>query len=361
MSLSLSTTYSPHTAVQDSTAALVRLTSGGSPVDCGQTVDAGSLLPVSFTAPTGSEYLIEVVASSSSAIPFTNGRCTGKRLDNNVGSVTVPPDGTITIRAAWSTSRSAAIFKSPDCVYTVMPSQGCEAGLYLDSGECVSCPTYSTSPAQSTSADACQCLAGYTSSSGSCQACPAGSYKPTVGSEACSPCPTGSFSTLTAASSSSACVACRSTCAEGEKEIVACSATTNRVCIPANCSKCEMGQFLTDCNVTASHAGTCVQCSPCALGQYRDGCAGMSAGECKACPTSTETSEGGCSVADQVCVPIVKSVPTINFDVTVLIQLAIVLIDFTSDLQAHFIHAVALTAETLDSNVMIVSMDASSG
>ncbi|EKX51450.1 hypothetical protein GUITHDRAFT_102717 [Guillardia theta CCMP2712] len=374
MALTPGAGYSPHGAVQESTAASIRLSSGGSDIACGQSVDAGSQLSLSFSSPTR-QYLVEVVTSTSSS-PLQGGRCSGTRLNNQVAAVTIPKDGTITVRAAWSSSRSSPIYRSADCVYTVkMP--GCSTpGTYLDNGQCADCPAFSTSPAMSTSISACQCVSGYTpASSGTCNACPKGTYKSTVGSDACTECPAGSFSHTTAATAQTACTLCRDPCAAGEKEIVACTATTNRVCIPANCTACATGEYLTNCNSASSSGGTCVKCEKCNGGEYREGCAGISAGECKACTAgyystgaeytdsclpcsvckSNEIAQGTCLVSDQVCTTTVAA-KNITYDVVFTVQLPMSSGKFTQEMQKSFISAVTITVETVETNVKITKV-----
>jgi hypothetical protein len=75
----------------------------------------------------------------------------------------VPPSGTVTLRVAWAPSQST-VSTSEDCTYTIAPlCNACPTSQYLSSTspcQCTNCPTYSSSPAASTTVTACSCIAG---------------------------------------------------------------------------------------------------------------------------------------------------------------------------------------------------------
>ena len=152
------------TAIQRSTSRTLAFAG----VACGGTITAGTTQTLSLSSNSG-QYTIEAVASEgmSTAWGLEGSECSSKqRKYNSVPSYTVPPSGTVTLRVAWAASRST-VSTSQDCTYTVAPAapscNACSANLYLSSTSpctCTNCPTYSTSPAASTTVTACSCIAG---------------------------------------------------------------------------------------------------------------------------------------------------------------------------------------------------------
>ena len=138
-----------------------------SSVACGGTITAGTSQTLSLSN-NGDEFAIEAVASAGTSTLWglVGGTCSKQRRYNTVPSYTVPPSGTVTLRVAWATSEST-VSTSPDCTYTVAPPApsctACPINQYLSSTSpcaCTNCPTYSTSPAASTTVTACSCIAG---------------------------------------------------------------------------------------------------------------------------------------------------------------------------------------------------------
>jgi len=138
-------------------------------VACGGTITAGTTRTLSLSDDSDL-YTIEAVASAgtSTAWGLGDGTCSNQRMYNTVPSFTVPPSGTVTLRVAWATGRST-VYTSQDCAYTVAPSatspscNACPANQYMSSTSpctCTNCPTYSTSPAESTTVTACSCIPG---------------------------------------------------------------------------------------------------------------------------------------------------------------------------------------------------------
>jgi hypothetical protein len=138
-------------------------------VACGGTITAGTT-PTLSLSDDSDLYTIEAVASAGTSRAWGLGgdTCSNQRMYNTIPSFTVPPSGTVTLRVAWATGRST-VYTSQDCAYTVSPAapspscNACPANQYMSSTSpctCTSCPTYSTSPAESTTVTACSCIPG---------------------------------------------------------------------------------------------------------------------------------------------------------------------------------------------------------
>jgi hypothetical protein len=150
-------------AIQRSTSRTLAIAG----VACGGTITAGTTQTLSLSSNSG-QFTIEAVASAGTSTAWGLGgsTCSKQRNYNSVPSYTVPPSGTVTLRVAWAASQST-VSTSNDCTYTVSPAapscNACSANLYLSSTSpctCTNCPTYSTSPAASTTVTACSCIAG---------------------------------------------------------------------------------------------------------------------------------------------------------------------------------------------------------
>ena len=127
-----------------------------------------------------------------------------KRDTSTSKTFTVPNDGTVTVRATWATAYGSAVYKSPDCTYTVQSAASCSSNQYLSGSSCAACAG---------------CPAGEHrtgcggSSAGACQACASGTFKTSTGSEACTTCqacPAGQCRKDCSGSSAGACQACGS-------------------------------------------------------------------------------------------------------------------------------------------------------
>ena len=136
-------------------------------VACAGTITAGTAQTLSLSD-NSDEFTIEAVASAgtSTAWGLEGSTCSKQRKYNSVPSYTVPPSGTVILRVAWATGQST-VYTSNDCTYTVAPTppscNACAANQYMSSTStclCTNCPTYSTSPAASTTVTACSCIAG---------------------------------------------------------------------------------------------------------------------------------------------------------------------------------------------------------
>ena len=153
------------TAVERSTSRTLAIAG----VACGGTITAGTTQTLSLSDDSDL-YTIEAVASAgtSTAWGLGGGTCSNQRMYNTVPSFTVPPSGTVTLRVAWATGRST-VYTSQDCAYTVSPAapspscNACPTNQYMSSTSpcvCTNYPTYSTSPAESTTVTACSCIQG---------------------------------------------------------------------------------------------------------------------------------------------------------------------------------------------------------
>ena len=151
----------------------------------------------------------------------------------------------------------------------------CNAGFYGNGDTCTACPANSTSPAGSTSRNACQCNAGYSgdATKGSCTPCTGDTYKDTVGNTACTPCPDGATTKYTDKQTGQ--VVSRA----------AGSHTRLTVC------QCKQGYKVKD-GATTSDGGfkpglaSNAYCEACTGDTYKDT---INNGACKACPNGSTT------------------------------------------------------------------------
>ena len=97
-----------------------------------------------------------------------------------------------------------AVYKSPDCTYTVQSAASCSSNQYWSGSSCAACAG---------------CPAGEYrtgcggSSEGACQECASGTYKTSTGSDACTTCqgcPAGQYTKDCGGSSAGTCQACAS-------------------------------------------------------------------------------------------------------------------------------------------------------
>lgn len=238
----------------------------------------------------------------------------------------------------------------------------CAAGTYksgVGSDACTACFTGATSPAGSTSVDACTCEAPfvtsnyacvcgvghYLNSSSLCEPCAANSYKSEVGDQACTACPESTSHELLGATSAAACECdpglelVDGTCTAcpvntykatvGNTGCVPCPDNTHSQagsselwhCVPksgfygsgANLLACPANTLSSNADpATATVAGTdvntclCVAgyggtsstaCTPCAVGSYKYTIATT---ECTPCPDNQSTLQEG-STSDTAC------------------------------------------------------------
>ena len=176
-------------SIQESAVASIRLVKGGSAIACGGTLTPGDTgLTFSLSGQSG-QYVIEASASAgtSSSWGIINGGCSMKRDTSTSKTFTVPNDGTVTVRATWATGYGSAVYKTPDCTYTVQSAASCSSNQYLSGSSCAACEG---------------CPAGQYrkdcggSSAGTCQACASGTYETSTGSQACTTCVIGKNKTL---------------------------------------------------------------------------------------------------------------------------------------------------------------------
>ena len=154
-------------SIQRSLSTQVQLAKGGSTIACGGTLTAGDTGLTLVKGTTGSQYIIEAVASAGTGSHgIISGACSMQRLVNSASNTyTVPPSGTVTLRIAHASGQST-VTTSADCTYTVASTPSCadcSAGTYLSSTApctCSGCPSDSTSPAGSTLSSDCLCNAG---------------------------------------------------------------------------------------------------------------------------------------------------------------------------------------------------------
>lgn len=208
--------------------------------------------------------------------------------------------------------------------------QICEQGTFCFDESAYTCPQHSTSPAGSTSADACVCHAGYYMEGGSClvcpgdffctgnnnkQACPAntksqpfsssedqclcdvgfhrdgqtcvacaaGSFKNAVGDEACTLCAAGTYQTDTAQTACTACPA-NTNSPEGSPVITQCTSIAGYFAATAGvaATACPAGTYQGSTGQTS-----CLECS--ALGEYYSPeQAATTVDVCQACPVHSE-------------------------------------------------------------------------
>ena len=150
----------------------------------------------------------------------------------------------------------------------------CEPGSYksaVGSADCLVCPIYSYSPAQSSS---CSCNAGYTGpDGGECRVCQAGTFKAQPGAAKCTLCQQGKYSISSGAVVSGTCKNCAAgtfSSAKGADSKTACflceagkyssltAASSN-----ATCQNCLAGKFST-----VSGATSATSCMACMKGKY---------------------------------------------------------------------------------------------
>ena len=122
-----------------------------------------------------------------------------------------------------------------------------------------------------------------------CLACAAGTYKDILGPQACEPCascPAGQYRLGCTTSSPGACVDCPS-CGEGQYRVNCAGQSTGECvdCATRAASVCEANTYLFNCG--GSYGGACSPCASCLAGEQRNGCTGVSAGSCGACPSGT--------------------------------------------------------------------------
>jgi hypothetical protein len=235
-------------SIQESASTSLRLVKDGSAIACGGTLTAGDAgLTFSLAGQSG-QYVIEADASAgtSGSWGIINGGCGMKRDTSTSKTFTVPNDGTVTVRATWATGYGSAVYKSPDCTYTVQSAASCSSNQYWSGSSCAACAG---------------CPAGEYrtgcggSSEGACQECASGTYKTSTGLEACTTyqgCPAGQY----------------------RKDCVGSSAGT--------CQACASGTYKT-----STSSGACTTCQGCPAGQYTKDCGGSSAGTCQACASGT--------------------------------------------------------------------------
>ena len=181
----------------------------------------------------------------------------------------------------------------------------CSAGDYLDNGSCVACS--GACPAGEHESAACTA-----SSDRACTACTVipgctAESCTTTTDQVCTACAGGSYL------SGNACVACSTSCAPGEYESAACTATADHQCssctaIPgctaetcttgsdATCTACTPGDYLDN--------GICVACSgACPSGEYESAaCTATTDRACSSCTAIAGcTAETCTTTSDQVC------------------------------------------------------------
>ena len=164
--------------------------------------------------------------------------------------------------------------------------QLCASNTYSHEGSalCTNCTGNTESPAGSTLVTNCICKEGYTGPDGGhCQACLAGTYKSGTGSSACISCGSGTYSTSSAATTCSTCQSCSS-----GQYLSSCGGSSAGTCVDCAtraASVCQANTYLLNCG--ASYSGACSPCASCLAGEQRNGCTGVSAGSCGACPSGT--------------------------------------------------------------------------
>lgn len=216
---------------------------------------------------------------------------------------------------------------------------------------CLTCPTGRTSPALSTSADACGCYADWYDHDGTCAQCPANSVSP-VGSVGVTSCECAAGFTGTITTSTDTCTACLDgmyKASVGSADCIFCNITGNEHTNPnsghtqcycnaghyrlttdaTDCQACPPGTFEDHVNndltcqacrygssTEATGADTenyckCIPgfenevheldvCSECDIGKYRLGYANLES--CTTCPVGSTTTETGADeVADCEC------------------------------------------------------------
>ena len=193
--------------------------------------------------------------------------------------------------------------------------QPCNTGFYKDapgSAACDPCPADSSSPAQSTSIDACHCNAGYDTSdesdSNKCVACINGKYKAVINDGTpCGTCTANSQSELTSASTKCVCSAgftglavdgadCTQ-CAEGEYKIGTGSAACT-ACADAQHTSVLPRTLQTDCLCNAGYKGDDTSCAACDNGKYKPT---IGTDACTDCPDSYHENTAALDVSECIC------------------------------------------------------------
>jgi Tyrosine-protein kinase ephrin type A/B receptor-like len=137
--------------------------------------------------------------------------------------------------------------------------QPCTVGSWCTSVAKTSCPTNTSSLANSSLVTNCTCNAGYTASSDgvTCSACSVGTYKEVTGAFICKPCPTDSW----------------------------CTSAVKTPC-PANASSPANSSQVTNCNCNAGYTPSSdgVTCRACSVGTYKES---IGVFICQTCPADS--------------------------------------------------------------------------
>lgn len=197
----------------------------------------------------------------------------------NEGAYTCPQHST---SPAGSTSADACV---------------CHAGYYMSSGECLiclensycegdntikSCPQHTVSEAFSSAVEQCVCDVGYYKNGAACVACEVGTFKNTVGNQACLDCAVDTYQDTTAATG---CKACPSNTVSPAKSSVLSACVSNvgyHAATPGVlATACHAGTYQDELGQTA-----CKECAD--VGNtWSDTVAATTADTCEACPVHT--------------------------------------------------------------------------
>ena len=173
----------------------------------------------------------------------------------------------------------------------------CQIGTYCIIGSATeaTCPSNTSSAAQSISVTKCICKSGYFGSNGAaCQACPTGKYKSSSGSGACSECVVDTYSELSAQTSIATCQRCpldssteRDT-AQGSVDNCVCDQGHYEGPDDANavwtCNECDMGTY--------KNSSGNFNCTKCPRNTYLTLFGGNFLSQCQQCTDHSSSLEG---------------------------------------------------------------------
>ena len=241
------------------------------------------------------------------------------------------------------------------CVSVSAPCRSCAAGQYAECpGACITCPTQSTSPANSMSIADCVCNEGYTGPDGtSCTACPAGTYKNNRGKASCAFCPAGKYADQIGSSACSDCAAGKysfagsTSCADCESGTYESSAGSKA------CSSCPAYSFpdanSASCICNNGYTGPDgTSCIACPQGTYKNK---RGTASCTACPAGKSSLVAAATSMDMCTDPLGDAAPSFAFE----LQFAIPRKDFLSQ-QDTFIKAIARSTNAHPLDVTVRSL-----
>jgi len=100
-------------AIVEGTNGVAKLVKAGTTIACGGEITSGDSLTFDVSGFSG-QYLLEATPGT-----IADGTCSGTRIaDNKDKTFTVPPNGPVTVRVAWSAAGDGVTVSS-DCTYTV--------------------------------------------------------------------------------------------------------------------------------------------------------------------------------------------------------------------------------------------------